>query len=69
LQYYYPIIKVVGLFNVYTNPLIISITLAMIFGFVVMTRNIINIDIPKVGKWAYWFYPVHMLIIFLILKL
>ncbi|MGD9569815.1 MAG: TraX family protein [Sedimentibacter sp.] len=69
LQYYYPIIKVLGLFSVYTTPLIISITLAMIFGFVAMTRNIITMDIPKVGKWAYWFYPVHMLIIFFILKI
>lgn len=28
----------------------------------------IALDIPSVGKWAYWFYPVHLLIIWVLFK-
>ena len=29
----------------------------------------IKLEVPAVGKWAYWFYPVHMLIIAAVSKL
>lgn len=67
LQYYYPLISILGLFNSYTTPVIISIVLAMFYS-KVLTKIHINIAVPKIGKWVWWFYPVHMLVIFLIAK-
>lgn len=71
LQYYLPIIQVMGFNNVYIRPLLISIVLAV--GAVTFLASLkpeaINFYVPKVGKWAYWFYPVHMLILVGLIKI
>lgn len=69
LQYYYSLIEVLGLFNIYTNYLILSILLVMAFIFLISNYNLIKFNVPKVGKWAYWFYPLHMLLFFIIARL
>lgn len=68
LQYYYSLIEVLGLFNVYTNYLIVSILAVMAFIFTINNYDIVKFNVPKMGKWAYWFYPVHMLLIFAIMR-
>lgn len=71
LQYFIPIIKVLGFFNGYTLPLTISTMLAVfaVIGLFSLKPNSIECYVPKIGKWAYWFYPLHMLVIFLVVKL
>lgn len=68
LQYYYSLIKVLGIFNVYTNYLIVSILAVMVFIFIINNYDAVKVNVPKMGKWAYWFYPIHMLLIFAIMR-
>lgn len=68
LQYFYPIITKLGLFSIYTNNLIVSIFLVMLLIYLITNFSLVKFNVPKVGKWAYWFYPIHMLIVFLIAK-
>lgn len=68
LQYYYSLIVVLGVFNVYTNYLIVSILTVMFFIYIISNYNVIKFEVPKIGKWAYWFYPIHMLLIFAIAR-
>lgn len=65
LQYFVPIFKVYGLFNVYTMPISLSIILAIFFLRFIDNVNL-NINVFKIGKIFWWFYPVHMLLIFLV---
>lgn len=69
LQYMKVVIGFYGLFNSFTTPLIISSAFALVLCFMVTQFKMINIKAPKMGKWMYWFYPVHMLFIALALKL
>lgn len=69
LQYYFSIIEVMGVFNAYTNAIILNIVLAMVSIFLITNYDLIKFNVPKVGKWAYWFYPVHMALFFAIGKL
>lgn len=65
LQYFTPIIKLYGAFNPYTLPISISIILAMVSLRFIMF-SLIKINVFKIGKWFWWFYPVHMLLIYLL---
>jgi TraX protein len=40
--------------------------LAIAFGFMVMQlpQESITVRLPRLGKWAYWYYPTHMLAIY-----
>lgn len=69
LQYYGPAIKVMGVYNTLIMPLIITITLSVMAVAYLSTLNLKLRDfyVPKVGKWAYWFYPAHMLVLYAIL--
>ena len=69
LQYFYPVIDVLGIFNIYTKYIIVNILLVMTFIFAITNYDLIKFNVPKVGKWAYWFYPVHMALFFAIGKL
>lgn len=65
LQYFTPIIKLYGAFNPYTLPICISLIFAMVsLRFIIF--SLIKINIFKIGKWFWWFYPVHMLLIYLL---
>lgn len=68
LQYFIPIIKLYGFLNIYTTPICISIVLVMLFLKKIQSIKI-NISVFKIGKLFWWFYPIHMILLYLIVRI
>ena len=67
-QYYEPVIVVYGFNSVWVNTMLLGCLLGATLSFYCFSNkcNLSNLKVMKIGKWAWWFYPVHMLIIYLI---
>lgn len=68
LQYLIPVIKLYGFFNIYTLPITISVLFVMLL-IRFYNKLDLNLNIQTIGKGFWWFYPIHMLVIFGISKI
>lgn len=67
-QYYIPVIDIYGFTSVWVNTMLIGCILGVALSIYCLSDkcDLSKVKVMKVGKWAWWFYPVHMLIISLI---
>ena len=64
-QYYIPVIELYGFSSVWVNTMLIGCLLGAGLSIFCFSNkcDLSKIRVLKVGKWAWWFYPIHMLLI------
>lgn len=70
-QYYYGFILENGFFNIWVISMMFGALLGSIGG-ILISLNLLdlnNLKVKPVGSWAWWFYPIHLLIIAVIVKI
>lgn len=70
LQYYDSIIADKGFFDIWVQSMLMGCILGTVFALALVFDlfNTSKLKVKPVGKWGWWFYPVHLMIIFLIGK-
>lgn len=64
-QYYAPVIELYGFSSVWVNTMLLGCSLGAGLSIFCFSKkcDLSKVKVLKVGKWAWWFYPVHMLLI------
>lgn len=69
LQYYLDFIEIFGFLNADIFLIGFGSILGWCIGYLLYDFDLEKYNIPKIGKWAWWFYPAHMMVIWVLIVL